>query len=272
MGLFSSLRKLFGGAPKSESRAEDFKVVRSPKEPSSPELKEIGIVDAVCPYCSCILEKKPGRKKKCPECGNFIYVRTRPLDREKILITEQQILEVEEQWAIANGRHEEFLASRQQHEDTKTKLREKFGREPADHDVQWAIYNKELMEHARNGDWGLYRNVRFNMAEILRKESRDKDALSTYLEVCYLDLNGPSNTGGLDDPELLQQYPPFDRKLAFLAPAILSRINGLVKKLELDNARTKAIFDKVAALQHKNLPLPMSPDRAWRKLKKELFG
>mgnify|MGYP001579576138 CR=1 FL=1 len=32
-----------------------------------------------------------------------------------------------------------------------------------------------------------------------------KDALQTYLEVCYLDLNGVNNTGGMRDPELLKE-------------------------------------------------------------------
>ncbi len=31
--------------------------------------------DALCPYCSGLLEKAPARKKKCPHCGNYMYVR-----------------------------------------------------------------------------------------------------------------------------------------------------------------------------------------------------
>jgi hypothetical protein len=37
------------------------------------------------------------------------------------------------------------------------------------------------------------------MAEILRKESRLKDALAPYLKVCCRDLDGPNNLGGQAD-------------------------------------------------------------------------
>ena len=40
------------------------------------ETHKIGNKEPVCPYCSCILDKMPGRKKKCPSCSQFIYVRT----------------------------------------------------------------------------------------------------------------------------------------------------------------------------------------------------
>jgi hypothetical protein len=80
---------------------------RNPLDMSKPGdlgLKEIGLVDAICPYCSFALEKKPGRKKKCPDCGSFIYVRTRPIDRERVLVTEAQIAEIDRQWEIMSGR------------------------------------------------------------------------------------------------------------------------------------------------------------------------
>jgi len=41
-------------------------------------------------------------------------------------------------------------------------------------------------------NWGLYRNIRFEMAELLKKEGKFKNALQTYLEVLYLDQNGQS--------------------------------------------------------------------------------
>ena len=66
-------------------------------------LKEIGFVDAVCPHCSSTLEKKPIRKKKCPDCGKYIYVSTRPIDGEKVLVTEAQSAEIDRQWKIVNG-------------------------------------------------------------------------------------------------------------------------------------------------------------------------
>ncbi len=66
------------------------------------QLTAIGNLDPVCPYCGNQLAKKPGRKAKCPDCGNFIHVRTRPLDNQKVLVTEQQMEAINEQWGIVH--------------------------------------------------------------------------------------------------------------------------------------------------------------------------
>ncbi len=93
--------------------------------------KEIGNIEAICPYCNKELEKKPGRKKKCPFCGNFIYVRTRPYDSEKVLVTETQIKELEKQW-----------------EDR----REKFTYRPKGNDAEWGELNRKIQELIEAGD------------------------------------------------------------------------------------------------------------------------
>lgn len=71
----------------------------------------IGVTDAVCPYCDHRLEKMPGRKKKCPACGNDIFVRTRPQDKVRILVRGDQLLAIQEQWSIVNGTKDGFLQS-----------------------------------------------------------------------------------------------------------------------------------------------------------------
>jgi tetratricopeptide (TPR) repeat protein len=57
---------------------------------------------AACPYCNRKLEKTPGRKKACPHCGNYIYVRTRPNDFIKILVTKQDADTIQKQWNLLN--------------------------------------------------------------------------------------------------------------------------------------------------------------------------
>ena len=101
------------------------------------------------------------------------------------------------------------------------------------------------------------------MAEILRKESKTLPALTTYLEVLYIDVNGPSNTGGL--------LPAFSKKDAFLAPGVLGRAAELIQELKLDDKETKAIFAEIAERNFTNLQLPVTPEQGWRKIKKELF-
>ena len=64
----------------------------------APEMEGIGEIDQ-CPYCNEKLEKIPTRKSKCPHCKEYIYSRTRPSDRKKILIREDQIKELEKEWS-----------------------------------------------------------------------------------------------------------------------------------------------------------------------------
>jgi len=175
MGLISGIKNMFSAKRSSAS---------------SPHAN-IGNTEPICPYCDAALDKMPGRKKKCPSCGEFIYVRTRPSDKKKILIREDQISAIEEQWDIANGTHEQFLAEREAYEKERDALKNKFGREPSQNDIRWSILNKELLKHAQEFQWGLYRNAGLSMGDILKKESKDLDALDTYLEGCYLDIKWP---------------------------------------------------------------------------------
>jgi hypothetical protein len=62
-------------------------------------LTKIGLFDQ-CPHCFKKLNKIPGRKKKCDFCGNFIYVRTRPIDKKRVLVSKLQAQEIENQWEI----------------------------------------------------------------------------------------------------------------------------------------------------------------------------
>ena len=145
--------------------------------------------------------------------------------------------------------------------------------EHSEKDVQRGLLNKSLLEHARNGDWGLYRNDRYAMAEFLRKEQRFGEALKTYFEVCYIDLNGPNNTGGLNDPELLKEYPPFDpTQFADLAPGVIDIVSRLMKKLNLTKEDARILF-----LEHNHcifsaLKLPKSPEDSWPRVRDELVS
>jgi predicted RNA-binding Zn-ribbon protein involved in translation (DUF1610 family) len=234
----------------------------------------VGNIDAVCPHCNQALQKKPGRKKKCPKCGQFIYVRTRPSDRQQVLVTESQAAQIEEQWSIANGTHDAYLAQKNRLADEKANLRRRFGgREPSDNDVRWGLLNQERMEHAGQGEWGLYRNSTFGMAEVLRAESRSAHALQFYLEVCYLDLNGPNNTGGITDRDLLREFPPWNPNGpgADLAPGVIDRASRMIEAANLAAEAVEEIYFKTASLVHKSLRLPLSPADTWPQIRDALF-
>lgn len=253
----------------------DFMNCESSETVKRPLLKEIGVMDPICPYCGNVLEKMPGRKKKCPSCSNFIFVRTRPLDGKRVLIREDQKEEMEEQWAIKHDVYEEFSTGRwgtkEELESMRDELRKRTGREPLERDVQWQLFHKKTLEHASNYDMGLYTNVILYRAEFLQYEGRSKQALVTYLEVCYLDLNGPFNCGGVKSPSLLKEYPPFNPKYGTLAPGVLVRINNLSKHLKLPTNEVKALFLERNGIAASAMKLPISPSEAWAKIEKELM-
>lgn len=242
------------------------------KSPASCDLPIIGVTESVCPYCSMPIQRKPAKKTKCAQCGKFIYVRTRPQDQLKVLVTEQQTDILEEQWSIVKGAHGEYLTKKRKIEAGRARLAKLFGATPAENDVKWGLLGKDAMEHAVNGNWGLYRNARFQMAEVLRKESKLKQALSFYCWVCYLDLNGPQNTSGMKDPELLREFPPFSPKEGFPAPGIISRMARIIEKLNLHQDGVSQIFQEIAARDFRGLKLPVQPEVAWQSVRGKLFS
>jgi len=244
------------------------RIVRKRKQ----KFEAIGNTDAMCPHCQSALDKMPGRKKKCPHCGDFIFVRARPSDEQRVLVTEAQAEVIEEQWSIVNGTHGEYLAEKKRFADERDRLTQRVGKEPSDNDVAWSMLNQDMMGYARQRNWGLFCNAKFQMAEILRKESRLEDALGTYLEVCYIDLNGPCNIGGVNDPQLLKEFSPWDPKNnALLAPGILDRISEIIKKMGTDQAEIQTIFSERATKLKQSLRLPVAVSSAWRQVHEALF-
>jgi DNA-directed RNA polymerase subunit RPC12/RpoP len=156
-----------------------------------PNLEKIGYLESVCPHCEAHLDKRPNRKKKCPHCSEYIYVRTRPADQKKVLVTEEQRDAIDVQWMQFHGTYEMHEEEQREYEQARAALRKQFGHEPQDGDVRWRSLNTALMEHSGQRNWGLYRNTRLDMADQLRKEGKDKQALETYLDVSYMDTNGP---------------------------------------------------------------------------------
>ena len=121
-------------------------------------------------------------------------------------------------------------------------------------DSEWTKYNKELMKHAKEGNWGLYRNTRLAMGDFLKKEKRLKECLETYLAVIYLDFNGPTNGAG------------FKLDAAFPAPAIIERINKLIIDLNLTEEEVKGIFLGHNEKVEKALKLILPASMIWYRL------
>lgn len=173
MGFIDSIRRILRGASPSEpqARRSDHSPEASPTSirsnlapreresystPTLPGLTPIGKTDPLCPHCGATLPKMPGRKTRCRACGAFMYVRTRPSDRKRVLLVEADPPLLEAQWALVHG----------------TSELSRFDEPGLSHDQQWAQCNKDLVAHAKNADWGLYRNTRLHMATLLHRQQR----------------------------------------------------------------------------------------------------
>ena len=114
-----------------------------------------------CPYCKQGLDKNPTRKKKCPHCGQFIFV------RRGNLFTDQGVKDYDETLMAFS-----FLGplgiKEEQFEATRQELRLQFKQNPSANDVAWRILNSLIMsptyDHVR-----VYRI----MAGIAGLENRD---------------------------------------------------------------------------------------------------
>jgi len=239
------------------------KIIRSAlHQRGKADVPQIGNVSPICPYCGNALERKPTRKRKCPECGQTIYVKKRPSDGILVLVTARQARQIDEQRErLRELREWEKRRKDPEFASIERQLRKQWGKDPSLSDVLWALANKRLMQHASNGDWGLYRNVKLEMAEILRKWSRrPREALQFYLEVFYLDLNGPVNTGGN------RRVKPFDQRQAFIAPVVVRRIRRLAKKADVTPAELRQMLIRAAETVGPS-GLPVGPQTCWRRLR-----
>lgn len=224
-------------------------------------------IEPVCPYCGVVLEKMPGRKKKCPSCSNDIYVRSRPEDGKPVLVKDSEHPVVEAYRQVRRAISDGGLFEENDLPQARAALRKQFGHEPSEGDVLWRLFNDKSMELAKYRNWGLYRNLRLTMAEHLIAEQRDAAAMQMFLEVCYLDLNGPTNRGDMDpDPELESMFPIWDPERGMEPDYAASRAAGLADSasLEIDDIREK--FYETARKLHASMKLPVSPEDAWSEL------
>lgn len=63
-----------------------------------PTLLPIGSTECKCPYCMAQLEKFPARATKCKQCGKKYYSRKRPFDEQQVILREDELPALEEEW------------------------------------------------------------------------------------------------------------------------------------------------------------------------------
>lgn len=135
-------------------------------------------------------------------------------------------------------------------------------------DPDWQRLNQKRSDYAAARKWARYRNVTLRMAQLRGRQGRLEDALVTYLELCYIDLNGAQNPGAAWGMPLRD----FDPERAFgLGPLIVKRVQGIARELGYDKARMEVEFLATASVLHSGLSLPVTPEDAWQALRAELY-
>ncbi len=132
----------------------------------------------VCPYCAAEVTPLPSRKKKCPHCGESIIVRTHYKTKEKVLLTESQVVkfdkEKEKYYSVTSFLRGLGNFGIEKNEIDKLVLQqtqaliEKFGKDPSFADVAWGISNKLIMKYP-----DLASGIHFQQALFLHSEGKD---------------------------------------------------------------------------------------------------
>lgn len=263
MSLFEFIKGLFGAAQETRSE-QDAGAARAAGPATTTEAsnrsRKAADAASTCPYCGHTLAKKPLRKKKCPSCGNYIYVRSTPTGEKKILVTEHEAARIDDQWH--HHHHRNLLDTdpdyRREYEHLKAQLTVERGEEPSAGEVRWVLAGRHLVQCVRDGDWGIYRDTKVEMARQLEEEQKLRQALGTYLEVCYLDANGPCNRGA----------KPFDPGQAVMAPVITRKVRELSRSLGLQPDEVKRLFTEAAGIYHDDLPVDSA--EAWGRVRPDL--
>ncbi len=158
---------------KFKRRLEKAKALKA-KVPEVPEPS-----GAVCPYCKQILDKTPKRKKKCPHCGKYIYLRSLPTgDHQKVLVTEDRAKEIEKEWETVQFRKkwmqslQGYGLSAQDFDTHREMLRERFGQEPGDGDIIWSMFNDVVHKSIADAKSTELKLPYFEMALFLYQEGR----------------------------------------------------------------------------------------------------
>jgi predicted RNA-binding Zn-ribbon protein involved in translation (DUF1610 family) len=176
----------------------------------SKEGKEVGFLSrkkktkSVCPYCEIELEPKPTKKKKCPNCGNYIIIRTTYEDKkkkEKLLLTEEQAKKFDKKKKLFFERKNwikrlQFYDVTDKEFDKETaKLKKRFGFNPPYADVAWSIYGKRKIEYAKKRDFHNLSNIYSEMAKLVYEENKPfQDLLEEAHKYVLLEHENIKNT------------------------------------------------------------------------------
>lgn len=117
-------------------------------------------------------------------------------------------------------------------------------RRPKTNDERWYEMNVAYMDHAQKGDFGLARNVRLDMAELLISEGRYADAIDTLCSVMVHDLSGVGNNY---NHQLFLQVGashlfPYEKSLATIPPGVIKLVRKCQKSANMGEDELQSLL------------------------------
>jgi len=166
MGIFDSLKDKHKVVKKNLGEQIKAVIKPSPFTGSRNDTRRLeSQTQSSCPYCESPLKDVPKKKKKCPTCGNYIYVRTKQNLFPSLLLTEEDALAVDEFEKLkAHGVTKGNFTSE------KNRLSKEKKAEVSSIDVCLNLYNKLILQ---TKDPNLLRALYFEMALFLYSINRD---------------------------------------------------------------------------------------------------
>ena len=152
-----------------------------------------------CPYCKILLEKRPKRKTKCPNCKKIIYSKYRPNDKVYRLVTESEKEQIEKEWAEESSRKwkekwidelSRYGISELDFKKANESLSKKFGKVASNEDTVWMILNRLVLV---NKDIEVLRSIYYTQVNFLRETGRNSGAAmksALKLELASMKNNG----------------------------------------------------------------------------------
>ena len=186
MGLFDKLKK-----PKEEEILKGVSIEKQYLKTKEPSGKSI--IDTKCPYCSVPLDPVPTRKKQCPSCGEFIYVRNHPSNQQSILVTEQDAKSIDALRHVGVDERE--------YRNTEKGLYKKIKIAPSQGDIVWAILNERLLSAMKKNDWQEMKMLYWQQGRLLYEEG--KEFFRLLQEAARCELRGYQSSGIVKKVEIL---------------------------------------------------------------------
>ena len=242
---------------------------------TEPKYTDVGTANLICPYCQGKLKRFPQRKTKCPYCSSMIFSRSRPFDRRKVLLNEEEMDILEKEWGEFN-KHQQLTriisSIMPDNPDlilttTSQNLQKTLEKEPTIVEILWEINSQIAQENLKKGMFEQYRYSTLFFADILTYDSRDLEAMGFLLQVIFLDLNGVSNSG------TVKGRKPFNLKSAGKAIDLLTEVRVIRTKLNLAMDEVESVFMKSAeevCSAFKPITPPLSSEEVWSQISRSI--